>query len=367
MSDDENENIFSIMCRLCLSENVELIGLYPGEFDPKTSSSRIFEIIERFTTVIINPWDKLPQKICLNCVQTIQSMLVFQNKCKQNAVQLHGMTKLVEFTEDLNGPGESENSNNISNNLDESETRDDSVSIDDSISRVESDNLSEQANLSDSQVETEKILEVNVDDLKSESDDSNGTIDNLVEHDVNNQNYKYPKWKASLIACHICGKCYSKNEMKYHVNKHNSLKPYKCDVENCKSAFSAPRDLKNHKKALHSRKPAFSCDICGNEFKWIQGLKIHPRHHFDPDIPCEICGKLFKTKPALKKHMLVHSQDRKYKCETCRKAFQTRYTLRIHKRIHTQEKPYSCHCGMSFAYKCLLTAHKKKYHISECC
>lgn len=67
---------------------------------------------------------------------------------------------------------------------------------------------------------------------------------------------------------------------------------------------------------------------------------------------------------ALDKHMLVHSQDRKFKCDvdTCEKSFQTRYTLRIHKRVHSLEKPYACHCGVSFAYKCLLKAHNEKHH-----
>lgn len=52
MSNSEEPNIFSIMCRLCLSRNVELIDLYvKDEFNTINSSDKILEIIERFTTV----------------------------------------------------------------------------------------------------------------------------------------------------------------------------------------------------------------------------------------------------------------------------------------------------------------------------
>lgn len=54
MSEFDDQNVFPTMCRLCLNQNVELVGVYSNnEFNSTTagSSNKIVEIIERFTTV----------------------------------------------------------------------------------------------------------------------------------------------------------------------------------------------------------------------------------------------------------------------------------------------------------------------------
>lgn len=40
------------------------------------------------------------------------------------------------------------------------------------------------------------------------------------------------------------------------------LRPYECDVSDCKKTFKAPSDLHNHKKTCHV-KPTLYCDLCG--------------------------------------------------------------------------------------------------------
>ncbi|XP_037044172.1 zinc finger and SCAN domain-containing protein 12-like [Bradysia coprophila] len=359
MSDDENDNIFSMICRLCLTQDLELISLYSSEeSNTNSSNSKILEIIERFTTIKIHPLDNLPQKICTSCINTIQSMLAFQNKCKQNNVQLLKMTVnreecviLDDVKEEPPHLVESETSDGSENLLDES------LGEMGNPDELQCPSPTESVDRDESEEHAKKILEVNVDDL--ESDDETG---NFMKQCPSEKYANYPKWKPPMIACDVCGKLYGKYKLQHHMNKHNGLKPFECNEPNCTSKFSGPHYLSRHKRLCHSVKPLLYCDVCGRGFKVKAGLENHRSYHFDPKIPCKICQKLFRNKRALLNHMLVHSQDRKYKCETCGKAYQRNYTLRIHRRVHTQEKPYSCPCGVSFAYKCLLKSHTEKYH-----
>lgn len=93
-------------------------------------------------------------------------------------------------------------------------------------------------------------------------------------------------------------------------------RPYRCDIDDCTSTFTAPYHLKMHKRDCH-RNPKWTCDVCGKgnvtrqieynfqiffkvlsnveAFKRNQALRVHRRTHFDPDIPCKICHKLFTT------------------------------------------------------------------------
>ncbi|XP_060607847.1 zinc finger protein 354B-like isoform X2 [Ruditapes philippinarum] len=65
---------------------------------------------------------------------------------------------------------------------------------------------------------------------------------------------------------------------------------------------------------------------------------------------CNVCGKQYTNKSNCKRHMMIHTDDRKlYKCEYCGKCFSQKYEVRMHARIHTGEKPFTCAvCGKTF-------------------
>ncbi|XP_037047667.1 zinc finger protein 93-like [Bradysia coprophila] len=358
-----DRTVFATMCRLCLTEKAKLVSIHSSEHSNATRSTKkatqiTRQIIETFTTVMIQPGDNLPQKICISCVEAVKAMLEFQNKCKQNNEELLKRIMDQRDQDDCEVEVDIKNEMEIKNEIEVKNESDDEIS--EGIGVDESDSIYVPEEVDEDERETKETVDVSIDDDRDSSSKSDGQVTKK----------KYPKRKRTsqakhskgIKACHICGKLIQNYKFPFHINKHNGLKPFACDIDDCASAFAAPYELQVHKRMIHFKQPEHSCDVCGRAFKRKQALRIHRSYHFDPEIPCKICEKLFKNERALEKHMLVHTMERKFKCETCEKSFQTRYTLRVHKRVHTNEKPYSCHCGMSFAYNCLLKAHTERYH-----
>lgn len=127
--------------------------------------------------------------------------------------------------------------------------------------------------------------------------------------------------KSYSIPCEVCGKLYTKGDMKFHLNLHNGIRPYVCGIDDCAKAFSSPFLLGRHKKVTHSDVKRYECEICGKMFKHVcmngtipvhplivllynrmgmlclqsSVLKFHRSYHGDPQMPCDICGKMMRN------------------------------------------------------------------------
>ena len=80
---------------------------------------------------------------------------------------------------------------------------------------------------------------------------------------------------------------------------------------------------------------------------------------------CENCNKGFKEKHKLRRHMMVHTGEKKFICYYCGKPFSLDYNLKTHLRIHTGEKPFKCryeNCEKSFAQSGNLKTHERTKH-----
>ncbi|GFY38408.1 hypothetical protein TNIN_303431 [Trichonephila inaurata madagascariensis] len=95
----------------------------------------------------------------------------------------------------------------------------------------------------------------------------------------------------------------------------------------------------------------YKCDMCENEYKSLNGLKMHYILHSSPPyVICSVCDKHFRSNVTLKRHMLTHSGEKKYVCELCNQRFTLKNTLKNHYLTHTGEKPYMCEfCGRRFS------------------
>ena len=50
---------------------------------------------------------------------------------------------------------------------------------------------------------------------------------------------------------------------------------------------------------------------------------------------CQTCGKWFRSRQQVAQHLLVHTDERRYKCTYCDRAFKQASHLQQHHRIHT--------------------------------
>jgi KRAB domain-containing zinc finger protein len=110
----------------------------------------------------------------------------------------------------------------------------------------------------------------------------------------------------------------------------------------CRKIFPDKYTLIEHRQ-VHTGEKLFSCQVCGNSYPSIAGLKKHMQIKHD-EVPAE-------------------SSSYKHKCEYCHKLFRDRPKLEGHRRIHTGEKPFFCEiCGNNYALKDSLRTHLKQKH-----
>ena len=103
------------------------------------------------------------------------------------------------------------------------------------------------------------------------------------------------------------------------------------------------------------------CKICDKE---VASLSSHsPFHMTEKNVKCDFCEKRFVTIGYMKSHAkAVHTHKDRYKCSYCGKGAPNVEALDNHERTHTKEKPFICeHCGMAFAARSNLCAHRKKH------
>ncbi|KAK4875525.1 hypothetical protein RN001_011947 [Aquatica leii] len=111
-------------------------------------------------------------------------------------------------------------------------------------------------------------------------------------------------------------------------------RPHKCQC--CNATFTRTVHLKRH-MLIHSGERKFNCDICKKSF-YSSYAKEHMKFHSgEKNFACKICGKKFVTNAILKRHVAIHSSNRPFVCPYCRKRFKTVLMCRKHINIHKRD------------------------------
>jgi uncharacterized Zn-finger protein len=140
---------------------------------------------------------------------------------------------------------------------------------------------------------------------------------------------------------------------------------YQC--EKCDRTFGALGDLKRH-ILVHTEERKFKCEKCDSAFKLKGELKRHMVTHNDKsDFICEHedCGKSFNLKGNLDRHIkTVHMKEKKCFCphDGCGKSFGQSGDLHRHLKIHKSIREFKCpKCDCSFVQKAHMLAHLERH------
>merc|ERR1712020_859211 len=107
---------------------------------------------------------------------------------------------------------------------------------------------------------------------------------------------------------------YLKHVLDQHTTPENC--PYPCNY--CGRGYKNRRVLALH-EAGHLAKKQFQCQLCPYNASRKDLLKGHVKGVHDNERPeiCNICGKRFLTRTKLEKHILTHSDIKRYSCDRC--------------------------------------------------
>ncbi|XP_050072322.1 zinc finger protein 675-like [Anopheles maculipalpis] len=167
------------------------------------------------------------------------------------------------------------------------------------------------------------------------------------------------------LTCTICNKLFNKSaNLKAHMQQvHEGVNPFIC--EECGKPFSSKGALKEH-YIVHTDDRPYQCAYCSKQFKNAARLKIHEDTHNDTLYVCPHCGLKLNTKRTLNMHMVVHSDQKKFKCQECGNEYKRSKALKAHLILHTGLRPYQCpFCDKTFANGSNCRSHKKKFHPRE--
>lgn len=172
---------------------------------------------------------------------------------------------------------------------------------------------------------------------------------------------------SANIQCVVCnGKFSTVHELHQHEDNHA---PSSCP--HCGKCYATHRSLKHHIRLKHvtaESEGSNMCNICGKCFKTAAHLQVHMLVHTNERrFKCESCPKTYKHWNTLKDHVRRrHTGARPYVCSTCGKGFIWGTALRYHQRIHNGDAPLSCNiCGKNFIFPHYLTVHMKNTHTAE--
>ncbi|XP_069363849.1 zinc finger protein 431-like isoform X1 [Maniola hyperantus] len=141
------------------------------------------------------------------------------------------------------------------------------------------------------------------------------------------------------LKCMKCGERFVNyfKQQKHMVEEHGEARlEYKCNF--CDKIFDRKYLLSTHMKRDHLEERDFKCEICSYTCFAKNDLKYHMiKHNGSRIFECSLCDKSYARKKTLREHMRIHNDDRRYACQECGQAFVQNCSLKGHIKTHHPE------------------------------
>ncbi|XP_052755645.1 zinc finger protein 782-like [Galleria mellonella] len=407
---------FSSVCRTCLSKS-SLNSIFVNSSDHARYSLSIYIS----TGVKIEFNDGLPQNMCTECINFLNSYLKFRKKCKEAEIVL--LKLKLELDNAHNGVAlhHTTESSIVTNNDDETvATETERIDRNSELKNDEITNVLEDEDDKPLKYLIENILCDTIDaehvDSKeiyleiTETDNEMKELTETTEIDVNevkqaeiiDQPYDviFSAGKKKRVICKLCQKDLSVRSIDTHMARSHpgaDKRKVKCDLCDsyvlkekmnrhrvlmhgsacsrcgyCKSEFENRELLVEHvatctakkrkRKANDSGRELTECDVCHKTMQRAS-LRMHKAvKHAGLGPVCEHCGKKFGNKFRLNEHYRAKHGYEKFKCSYCDFQSAAIMGMRNHERRHRGEKPFVCEsCGAGFHAARLLAQHQHSH------
>lgn len=174
----------------------------------------------------------------------------------------------------------------------------------------------------------------------------------------------YGRGIPKTYSCYICNKnCRSYKRYKEHFfSEHEGIELNACHL--CNKQFSTTSKVKRH-IITHTNERKYRCHACGKRFAQFVHLKRHRAlmHTVKSQRlrKCMYCSKLYADKSSFEKHVLMHelALDSNFECTVCQEKFAEEKLLDEHiLAFHDFFKKYQCTvCRRRFHRQSYLNRH----------
>jgi hypothetical protein len=263
---------FNEICKFCLKfENFE--DLKEVDENPEL----IKKIEELFYENSIEKFDaKISDKICVNCVNQIETSHQFQSRYRESV----GLLK--QFSEKY----------------------------------VVSD-VADCEEMTEEIIEETQVIGLDSVDYDAMIETSEPSDDEMFWDEPKEEQFLKPKNEKKLKTCEKCGKLVL--DLRSHMVTHSENHPFICNYNGCNRAFPFKERLRRHIKT-HLGVRNYSCPVCLKTFICSSSLAKHKAIH-DKILKyeCDVCQKKFYRQSTYKKHISSHGIGLKHFCSICNK------------------------------------------------
>ena len=164
-----------------------------------------------------------------------------------------------------------------------------------------------------------------------------------VPYKINKNGYEMPLPNEVGHTCKICNKHFKyTGNLETHLQKHLQT-------------YIGKEAIKRNESSSVKDEPYSETHTVPDELASIEDAL---NAIIDSSNSCGICNKFFGTTRQYRKHMAIHSTEKRHKCDLCDKSFSVPSKLHRHKLSHTGDKPHLCViCSKQFS-----TADNLKKH-----